>query len=948
MASILRGFCIASSILVFSLTSTVAAKDTQYIFGTSITGVTQQLAVDRTPALYTGDFSDCLGGESLFNITKFDAAYYTDNSTVLFHLDGQSSIKHESLMVHISMDAYGENRFQMTFDPCFVNIDSLCPLKASVPVTAWAVFAVGPQQVGDIPNLAFTIPDFEGSVRIQIFGNSTRSELACYQASLRNGNTVAYPQVISPVLAIFVLVAMVASFATAAYGVSISSMRTHYAHSLSVMILFETFQSIFFSGALQLNFPSVLPAWWSNFAWAAGQIYSDSVIRTVDAVSGVRGNASQVGDARPSVELVTDLGAGLAQQIYGRSSSAAPSAARETAGHLVRRYNDSDPFDYTWAGRPVNPGVALSGTWTGFPGTLAALNTPAADAFAVGLIWLLVLISVLVFSLVALKFSLEALVKVKRIREDRLTYFRSHWIQYANLTVLRTLFAGFTMITTLAFYQLSFGGSAGGKALAAIFFIVFFLGVGGLAAHACYVRLRHGRYTVKPDQIVFMRSTAWKFAPYILLSRMSTLKEMDQSATPIASLPFIQIQYHNSDPEPITVHQDETYIKRFGWLSARYRRTRWWFFSCYLAYQLFRAAIVGGGSATPMAQVYSLLVYDIVAFFVILQIDPFEARRNTALAVWMLGISKILTTALSVAFLPTLNVDRIIATALGIIIIVIQGLLTIGVMILVVLSAISSYLSLMRNRDPGHFRPAELNSTRVRYLEHLEKSALDVRVSRAEKERLDKLEKEAEMNTTPPEPSFTINSVRRVTKIYDEDEDIIAGFNGPSDPASTTEGIPSRPKPSRASSIRSTHSLPRGARPYRASWSSHDFAEWDTLSLQRPESGLAKRLSSFSGHGLPFNHTLNSFAEEDLDLDQELDLHRGREESEMISEASGASPEPKLPSTPVSSKPSSTTAVQTPESDHDSESAKNRMSIGESIVEGLSEEGGDKKMPESP
>lgn len=49
-------------------------KDTRYIYGTSIAGITKQLAVDRTPALYTGNLGDCMGGQSLLNITKFDAA----------------------------------------------------------------------------------------------------------------------------------------------------------------------------------------------------------------------------------------------------------------------------------------------------------------------------------------------------------------------------------------------------------------------------------------------------------------------------------------------------------------------------------------------------------------------------------------------------------------------------------------------------------------------------------------------------------------------------------------------------------------------------------------------------------------------------------------------------------------------------------------------------------
>lgn len=65
---------LTASVSLLCLVRAAVAKDTQYIYGTSIDGITKQLAVDRTPALYTGNFGDCLGGQSLFNITKFDAA----------------------------------------------------------------------------------------------------------------------------------------------------------------------------------------------------------------------------------------------------------------------------------------------------------------------------------------------------------------------------------------------------------------------------------------------------------------------------------------------------------------------------------------------------------------------------------------------------------------------------------------------------------------------------------------------------------------------------------------------------------------------------------------------------------------------------------------------------------------------------------------------------------
>lgn len=56
------------------------------------------LDVSRYPALWSGDFADCQAGGSLFNFTKFDTAYYADNETVVFHMDGSTNIRKEAVM----------------------------------------------------------------------------------------------------------------------------------------------------------------------------------------------------------------------------------------------------------------------------------------------------------------------------------------------------------------------------------------------------------------------------------------------------------------------------------------------------------------------------------------------------------------------------------------------------------------------------------------------------------------------------------------------------------------------------------------------------------------------------------------------------------------------------------------------------------------------------------
>lgn len=75
----------------------------------------------RRPSLYTGNYGDCLG-DSLVNVTRFDAAYYKDNMTVLFHLAGNTGLHNESVIMYIGVFAYGESRFDLTFNPCHANI----------------------------------------------------------------------------------------------------------------------------------------------------------------------------------------------------------------------------------------------------------------------------------------------------------------------------------------------------------------------------------------------------------------------------------------------------------------------------------------------------------------------------------------------------------------------------------------------------------------------------------------------------------------------------------------------------------------------------------------------------------------------------------------------------------------------------------------------------------
>ncbi|MCJ1311527.1 hypothetical protein MMC25_005200 [Agyrium rufum] len=817
------------TILILSISSLItpvyaASSELQYIAANGPGGVTTWLLENRRPALYTQNFGDCLGG-SLLNVSRFDAAYYQDNMTVTFHLEGDIAISNLSLMMYIGVYAYGEGRFNLIFNPCSANIVSLCPSNASMPIEAAGIIPVDGEDVSGIIPIALQIPDFEGQAVLRIFDNATESEIGCYSAILSNGHTMSHPSVVGSILGIFTVVAIIASFATAIYGDHLPTTRVHHAHSVSVFVVFAVFHHIFFTGALSVNWPSVMPAFWSNFAWAGGMIYSRPMQNSINRLIGTNlGNTSEVGAAGAGASS-DDVGGGYSiSAIYKRQESylfdREPGMLEDVYKFMERGQVDSinkrglenASSGFTWYGVPETPGLPLPGNYSGFAGTLSSEDIPASNAFMTGFIWLLIATAIVVGCITILKFSLEGLSRFKRIRENRLMFFRQHWKGFVAVAVLRTLFIAFFMMLFLSIFELAYHGPAGVTVVAVIIFLVFFIGILGVAAYAVKYRFQFGKTSTAPDRIQLQKRKLG-ILPWFGLTRTSHQSEKQSELPSMASLPWWRINHFSEDPRRVEVHQDEDFNKRFGWLTARYRKSRWWFFAIWLVYEFVRACFYGGAASQPATQVFGLLVVEFIGFLGIVFLKPFEGQRLNVIMVWFLGISKIASLAIAAVFQPRFNIPRIIATALGIIIIVIQGLLTVALLILIVIGATSSYFSV--TRDSEKFSPKSWIPLREKYFDHINKAAIDRPPTPPARPE------------SPKEPFFNVGSVRRLPKIEDEDPDEYGSDTKDLVGTMTPPFTATPQRQSRADSMRSISSnLPYGARPHRQSWSSRDFNSW--------------------------------------------------------------------------------------------------------------------------
>lgn len=80
------------ALLSFQISAVAAQEIVNYIPYTTLQGNTIYLRDFRQPALYSGDFADCMDGGSQVNLARFDVAYYMDNMTVIFRLAGTTEL----------------------------------------------------------------------------------------------------------------------------------------------------------------------------------------------------------------------------------------------------------------------------------------------------------------------------------------------------------------------------------------------------------------------------------------------------------------------------------------------------------------------------------------------------------------------------------------------------------------------------------------------------------------------------------------------------------------------------------------------------------------------------------------------------------------------------------------------------------------------------------------
>ncbi|EPY51998.1 Trp-like ion channel [Schizosaccharomyces cryophilus OY26] len=385
--------------------------------------------------LYTAEYTSCMQ-DSLVTFDRFDVSYYSRNLSIVLNIEGYSNID-ANVTFEITVDAYGSQRARFTFDPCDMNLGNICPLTKNSRIGAHGVLPVSLQDVKMVPNLAWTIPDFEGFINFRMYRSedlenssiNKANPLSCAMASLNNGHTFQNRVILAlSIVSFFLAIAGFLGFYLIGMEHSIYMLRPVITNSMpSIQYITDLLQCIVLTAAVGVKQPKVLVSWASNFAWIIGLIPNGQLDNSIDSLrkhSGGKLNSHQDG-------------------IHCRTTTAS------------------------------NPEDSIVGTYSGLVGLANRLHTCSTNLFTLSLIWFAISIGIIGGIVIGFVCIIPLLRKSQVICPSSCMYELKYWKRLLFNALMKWVFICFPVLIVLAVFQFTLSDAYGPIILAATLLALF-------------------------------------------------------------------------------------------------------------------------------------------------------------------------------------------------------------------------------------------------------------------------------------------------------------------------------------------------------------------------------------------------------------------------------------------------------------------------------------------
>lgn len=581
--------------------------------------------------LKTTGFSTCINNPAV-KVTKFDAQYDKNTRKLVFDVAGESK-EEQKVHADLIVTAYGKQVYTKSFDPCDLGMTQLCPVSGGT-FSSKGELPVPEQAASQIPSIAFSIPNLDGNVKLQL-SNDQGQQVACIQSSIGNGNTLQ-------MASISYVAAGIALAALAFSAVSAIAAGGHPGAATSSPTFGEVivwFQGMACNGMLSVQYPQIYRSFTTNFAFSTGLVSWGGLQNSIDSFRAKTGG--NLTDAnypylKNQAELVFDDGSNTtsspSSSFIRRAVDTASIYARQSGTLNVNGQSESI------GGGSGNSTSSDSGKDQHFVSGIQAyveqLTIPSQNTFmTILLVWAIVVAAIIV-GVLLIKVILEAWGLFGTLPKSLESWRKRYWWRMAK-GITNLIFILYGVWTLYCIYQFTNGDSWAAKVLAGVTLGVFTAILGWFT---------------------------WR-----IYTKAQQFKKLDGDAS--------------------RLYEDkETWIK-YSLFYDNFKKQYWVFFVPLIIYMFAKGCVIAGGNGHGLVQAGGQLIVEAIMLALVLWMRPYQRKSGQWINI-IIHIVRVVSVCCILVFVEEFGIAQTTKTVTGMILVVVQTVLTVVLGILIAINGL--------------------------------------------------------------------------------------------------------------------------------------------------------------------------------------------------------------------------------------------------------------------
>ncbi|GAB7344527.1 hypothetical protein MBLNU457_2354t1 [Dothideomycetes sp. NU457] len=585
--------------------------------------------------LSSNGFTTCANNPDI-TVNRMNVQFDRSTRTVIFDVSGTSS-KVQNVTGSIYVTAYGQEVYSKTdFSPCDPDtyVSQLCPVPAGT-FSAVGNQTIPQQYIDMIPSIAFNVPDLDGQAKVELKSAGDGTELACIESNVGNGQTMSMP-------AVTYVAAGVAAAALAMSMLSAVAAGGHPGASTSSPSFGEVigwFQGIACNGMLSVQYPAVYQSFAQNFAFSTGIIPWGDMQNAIDSFrSKTGGNLTD--DNYPYLQNVTIVttasGNSSGSSIFKRAVDNTLLWARDVTTSVngtTATFGDAGS-NATSNGTNISESSKAVHYVSGIQAYVEQLMVPQANTFMTVLLVFACVVAFITVMILLAKVILEAFALMTTLPKSLESWRKRYWWRLAKaLTNLILLLYG--TWTLYCLYQFTNGDSWAAKTLAAVTWTMF--------------------------------TATLAFFTFKIYRRAHQFKSMNGDASQLFENKEVWLKY--------SLFYDSM------------KKGYWWLFVPSIIYMFARNAVIAGADGHGMVQAIGQMAVEVIFLILLIWTRPYNLRSGNVINI-VIQVVRVLSVICILVFVEELGISQTTKTITGVILIVVQSVLTGVLAILIAVNAL--------------------------------------------------------------------------------------------------------------------------------------------------------------------------------------------------------------------------------------------------------------------